>query len=439
MGEGRIVFSGARLLDGEHPARSGMSVVVEGRRIAAVEPGAPPTRPGERRIELGGRTLMPGMVQGHFHSGFGHFGSGLAAPMLGLEAPTAYLGMLAAKNARTALHCGFTSVIGSSNGQFLDVCLKDAITNGVVEGPRMLACSHEFATSGEMADGTNRSWFMDLGNHGLIRRVDGPDAFRQAAREELGRGCDLIKVSVAPGHGAMPTADLCYVTRDELDALVETAHARGKRVRAHCPSRKAVLACARAGVDIIDHADRMDAECIEAILEAGSSVCPSMLWSVRYLGFAQSWDYAQGAFPIGDGFPESAEDTQARLRGVREDFEHTCRIVPEANRAGVRLLVGDDFGTPFMPHGDYISEFEVYTKQLGIPALDVIRWATKHGAEAMGRAAELGTVEAGKLADLLVVDGDPSSDVGCLRDPARMHAILKDGAFVKDALGAVAG
>jgi imidazolonepropionase-like amidohydrolase len=191
-------------------------------------------------------------------------------------------------------------------------------------------------------------------------------------------------------------------------------------------------------VDIIDHVDRMDAECIDAILEAGSSVCPSMLWSVRYLGFAESWDYAQGAFPIGDGFPESTEDTQARLRGVREDFEHTCRIVPEANRAGVRLLVGDDFGTPFMPHGDYISEFEVYVKQLGIPALDVIRWATKHGAEAMGRAAELGTVEAGKLADLLVVDGDPSSDIGCLRDPARLQAILKDGAFVKDALGGVA-
>jgi imidazolonepropionase-like amidohydrolase len=205
-------------------------------------------------------------------------------------------------------------------------------------------------------------------------------------------------------------------------------------VRAHCPSRKAVLACAGAGVDIIDHADRMDAECIEAILESGASVCPSMLWTVRYLAFAGSWDHAQGAFPIGDGFPESLEQTQARLRGVREDFEHTCRIVPEANRAGVRMLVGDDFGTPLMPHGDYVSELEVYVKQLGIPALDVIRWATKHGAQAMGRGDDLGTIEAGKLADLLVVDGDPSSDLGCLRDPARLLAILKEGAFAKDAL-----
>jgi imidazolonepropionase-like amidohydrolase len=438
MGEGRIVFTGGSLLDGDHPARPRMTVVVEGRRIAAVEAGPVPARPHDRRVELAGRTLMPGMVQGHFHSGFGHFGSGISAPVLGLEAPAAYLGMLAARNARTALHCGFTGAIGSSNGAYLDVSLKEAITNGVVEGPRLLAGSHELVTSGEQADGTNRSWFMQLGNLGLIRRVDGPEAFRQAAREELGRGCDVIKVSVAPGHGAMPTADLCYVTRDELEALVETAHERGKRVRAHCPSRKAILACARAGVDIIDHADRMDAECIEAILAAGAFVCPSMLWTVRYLAFAESWDHSQGPFPIGDGFPETREETAARLRGVREDFEHTCRVVPEANRAGVRMLVGDDFGTPLMPHGDYVSELEVYVKQLGIPALDVLRWATKHGALAMGRGAELGTVEPGKLADLLVVDGDPAADLGCLRDPARLLAILKDGEFVRDELARIA-
>jgi imidazolonepropionase-like amidohydrolase len=225
-----------------------------------------------------------------------------------------------------------------------------------------------------------------------------------------------------------------YLTREELRAAVETAHDRGKRVRAHSPSRTSILECARAGVDIIDHADRVDAECIDAILEAGSFVCPSMLWSVRFLGFAESWDHAAAPFPIGDGFPEPLEATLARLRRVREDFEHTSRMLPELAAAGVKLVVGDDFGTPLMPHGDYASELELYVKQLGIPAQQVIRWATRHGAELLGMGGELGSVEPGRLADLLVVDGDPLRDIACLKDPGNLRAILKDGVFVKDAL-----
>lgn len=427
----RIAFTGAKLFDGEHAPRDGVTVEVEGNRIVSVGESAP--RGAAREIPLAGRTLMPGMVSGHFHSGFGHFGPGISAPMLGLEAPTAFYGMLAAKNARTALHCGFTSVIGSSNGDGLDVCLKEAILQGVCEGPRVSACTREFVTSGDQADGTNRSWFMQLGHHGLVRRLDGPQAYRQAAREELGRGADVVKLSVSPGHGSAPVRDFCYLTRKEIDAVVEVAHERGKLVRAHCTSRTAILACARAGVDIIDHADRVDAECIDAILEADATVVPSMLWSSRFLGMAESWDHAAQAFPISDGFPEALETTLQRIRDVRADYDYTCERLPEMVKAGVRLIVGDDFGTPLMPHGDYISEFELYVKQLGVPALDVLRWATSNGARAAGRADELGRIAPGQLADLLVVDGDPIGDITCLRDPARMPIIVKDGVFVRDA------
>jgi imidazolonepropionase-like amidohydrolase len=289
-------------------------------------------------------------------------------------------------------------------------------------------------TTGEQADGNNRSWFMRLGNSGLVRTLDGPEAWRQAAREELGRGCDIVKISAGPGHGATPAVDSMYLTPAELEAVVETAHARGKRVRAHCPTRSAILACARAGVDIIDHADRMDAECIDAILENDLCVLPSMLWSVRFLELAENWDRARGPFPIGGGAGETPEEEGARLRAVRADFEHTCRVVPQAAAAGVRMLVGDDFGTPIMPHGDYASELELYVKQLGISSQEVLRWATRNGAEAMGLGAETGTVAPGKLADLIVVDGDPVADVTCLRDAARIRAVLKGGAFMKDEL-----
>ena len=436
MPETRVVLQNANLIDGNGPPQPNATVVLEGNRIAHAGAAAPATRAGDRAIDLAGKTVMPGLVQGHFHSGFGPTPTLGAAPILGLEAPAPYMGMIAARNAQIALQSGVTGVIGSSNGDNLDVCLREAMIVGLVEGPRIVACGHEFMASGDMADGTNRSWFMGIQHPGLTRRLDGAVEFRHATREEIGRGCDVIKLSAAPGHGSSPVRDVCYLTRAEIDAVVGVAHDHGKLVRAHCPSRVAILECARAGVDIIDHADRIDAEGIDAVLEAGASITPSLLWSVRFLQFAESWNYAMGPFPIGEGFAETQEQVQKRLRGVREDFEYTCAILPEVIRSGVNLICGDDFGFAMMPHGDYVSEFEVYTKQLGIPALEVLRWASTNGAKVMAGPLHLdpghGTLAAGQLADLIVVDGNPASDISCLRD--RIVAIVRDGKFVRDAL-----
>ncbi len=435
MPEARLVFRNARLLDGENPPRDGVNLVVEGERIAQVSETPPQTGEGDRVVDLGGRTLMPGLVQCHFHTGFGPTPSGGAAPMLGLEASATYMGMIAVYNARIALDCGVTSIIASSNPAGLDVSLKEAILLGIAEGPRMLACTREFITSGEQADGTNRCWFMGIANHGLLRRLDGADAWRQATREELGRGADVVKVSIAHGHGADSVRDINYLTPEELNAVIETAHERGKKVRGHCPSRIGVIECARAGMDIIDHADRIDEAGIEAVIKADATVVPSMLWSERFLAFAESWDHTAAPLPIGDGFPEKIEDTMARLRRVREDFEYTKTMLSRMHEAGVRLVLGDDYGFPMMPHGDYVSEMELYVK-LGIPALDVLRWGTRNGACAMGRGDELGLLAPGRLADLLVVAGDPSADISVLRSGVQM--VVKGGVVLRDHLTAAA-
>ena len=424
----RVIFSNGALFDGENATRAGATVVVEGRHIQAVTDEAITPGPDDQSVDLAGRTLMPGMILCHFHTGFGPDAGG-AAPVLGLNRPAAYLGMVAAKNAQLAIDNGVTSIIGSSNGDGLDVALKEAILVGLTRGPRIVACTREFMASGDPADGTNHAWHMDLGNLGLIRRVDGVDAMRQAVREEIGRGCEIVKLSISRGHGAAPTTEDLYYTPEEIRVAVETAHSRGALVRAHCPSRIGVIECARAGVDIIDHADKIDDEGIEAVIASDATITPSMLWSERYLRFVESWDTAMGPFPISAGLPEAPWETEARLAGAREDYEYTARMLPRMQEAGVRLALGDDYGFPIMPHGDYVAEMEVYLKH-GIEPLEILRWATRNGAEAMQRPDELGTVAAGKLADLIVVNGDPTRDLSALR--TGIDLVMKDGVFQQD-------
>jgi imidazolonepropionase-like amidohydrolase len=434
----RTVFRGANLIDGDRPAQSNMTVSICEDRIDQVCPDeAFESRPDDEVYDLQGLSLMPGMVQSHFHSHFGAFGEGVSAPALGLEAAPAYLSMLAAHNAGLAVDAGFTGAIGSSNAYAIDVSLKEAILAGFVKGPSYLAGSRELVTTGEASDyDNNRNFFMELGNTGLTYAANGPDEWSLAARTEAGRGADVIKISAGPGHGSSHARDVLYLTKAELRACVDAAHTLGKKVRAHAPSRASILECARAGVDIIDHADRIDDECIEAILDAGCYVVPSMLWSARFLELAESWDHETSRLAISEGFPESPAAVRERIRGVREDFDYTCRAMPEAARAGVKMVVGDDFGTPIMPHGDYIPEFEIYVKQLGIPPLDVIRWATRNGAELMGRGDTAGTIDSGKVADLLIVNGDPLVDISCLGDHDNLKGILMSGAWMKNNLDA---
>lgn len=435
----RIALTGARLIDGMNPAQDDMTVVLRGQRIESVVPDAQyVAERGDESIPIDGASVMPGMVQGHFHSHFGAFGEGVLAPSLGLEAAPAYLSMLAAFNAELAVQCGVTGAIGASNAYAIDVSLKEAILAGIVAGPRYLAGSREIITTGEYSDyENNRNFFMGLENTGLTYKADGVEGWRLAGRVEAGRGCDFVKISAGPGHGSSRARDVLYPSLGELSALVESVHKLGKRVRAHAPSRTSILECARAGVDIIDHADRIDDECIQAILDADCIVVPSMLWSVRFLDIAESWDHDEKPLPINEGFPESPVDARRRIAEVREDFEYTCRAMQDAARAGVRMIVGDDYGTPVMPHGEYIPELEFYVKELGIEPLEVLRWATVNGSQAMGLGEDAGRIEAGRLADLLVVKGDPSTDIACLADRDNLAGIMLDGRWMKNELASL--
>jgi imidazolonepropionase-like amidohydrolase len=206
------------------------------------------------------------------------------------------------------------------------------------------------------------------------------------------------------------------MSRAELDAVIETAHQRGVKVRAHCAWRDVILEAVRAGIDVIDHGDQLDDACIAAMAERGTFLVPSMFFTWQMLS------------------PDAALAlaTEEQMAPLREEFDNIRKRLPQAQAAGVRIALGDDYGIIVLPHGRYAEELEFYVKTVGLPPLDVIRWATKNGGELSG--LPVGTIEPGRLADLLVVDGDPSVDVAVLQDRSRLRAIVKGGAFVKDAL-----
>lgn len=404
----RVVFTNANLLDGEHAARPGSTVVVDGDRIASLQ--AAPGGAGDRVIDLGGRTLMPGMITCHFHSTYHELGP--APPPLGLDHPPAYMALRAAKNLETALLCGFTGAVSAGASHDIDAALKLAIEDGLIRGPRFMPGSRDLSTTGHANDST--PWYWDLRAAPAMRLCDGADEFRRGVREEIKRGAEIIKLFVTGGHGTRAPKDAAEMTRAELQAAVEAAHERGRRIRGHIVNKPAILMAIAAGIDVIDHADDMDRECIDRLAAAGTFVAPSLYFPHTLL--------AQGGPTLGF------------TAAMRADFEHMCRVLPEANAAGVKLVIGDDYGARGLPHGGYAGELALYVREAGIAALDVLRWATSHGAALMGMADRLGTIETGKLADLLVVDGDPLADIGILQDTDRLLAIMKGGVFVKDVL-----
>jgi imidazolonepropionase-like amidohydrolase len=388
-------------------------VVVEGDRIGSVADGLPGgARPDDRVVDLAGRTVMPGMVNCHFHATYHNLGA-VTAPF-GLEEPMAMQVVRAVRNLETLVRAGFTGAVSAGAPFAIDASMKSAIDRRLIVGPRLVPCSRDISTTGHAGD---RSFppHWEVGALGAIRRSDGPDEFRRSVRLEVKEGAEMIKIFVTGGHGTVGPSERTEVTRDELAAAIEAAHLRGVRVRGHIANKDALLMALDLGIDIVDHGDGLDAEGIERLLETDTPLVPSMLFPARFLE-------SMGGVSL--GFTDD----------MRHDVDAMAAVLPEANAAGVRLVLGDDFGAINFPHGPYADELAYYVDDVGIPALDVLTWATRNGAEVLGRGDDLGTVEAGKLADLVVVDGDPVADIHVLRDPEALLAVLVGGRPVSDRL-----
>lgn len=407
---GRIFFRGAHLIDGAHAPKANATVVVEGERISAVGTNGSVPKPTAQDTvyDLGGKSLMPGMVMCHYHVAYDN-----VATMndIDMKHPPTFLTLIAAKNAELLLRSGYTGAVGAGTMHNIDVTLKRAINAGMIPGPRFLACGRDLVTTGDSVDCHPNFWKMHM--DGLARICDGPDDFRKAVREEIKQGVDIIKLYPTGGHGLAWPAEVMTMNQAELDAAAQAAHERGKKIRGHIISKQGILASLKAGIDVVDHGDHMDDECIDLLVKQGAFVTPSLYFP---------WMVVEEKRRTGKSAWGGADEME---RGL----EHSYEVLPKAQKAGVKFLIGDDFGVGAMPHGDYARELEAYVKGAGISPLEVITWATKNGAELLGMKDDLGTIEPGKLADLLVVDGNPAKDITVLQDRANLDVIMKGGQF----------
>ena len=413
----RIIFTGANLLSGESAARLGQRVVIQDGIIVDIgDQGGLVLQPGDLHYELNGATLMPGMVQSHWHGSYE--GIDFSPPPVGLEKPPGYLMLIALKNAQLAQSYGFTTLIGAAVGDALDAQLKWAIADGVVSGPRIVPCGRWLITTGDSND-FPEFWWYGLTALGAQKICDGPVEFRRAVRQEIKEGSEVIKIFGDSGHALLYGKNHISMAQDEIDAVVAAAHDRGKKVRSHVDTKEGVLNAIRSGIDLLDHADEIDIECIDAIVESGTFVCPSMYFPKAVVERL-----------VLDG---KGADMAPMAMEIKHDLKTMASVLPYAARSKAKFLIGDDWGTAMTPHGDYIKEMELYVA-CGVPELDVIRWATINAAEFIGMGATLGTISINKIADLLVVDGDPSKNISLLHNRENIRVIMQGGKFVKNTL-----
>ncbi|HIF93796.1 MAG TPA: hypothetical protein EYQ60_11840, partial [Myxococcales bacterium] len=280
------------------------------------------SQPGDKVFPLDGASIMPGMVQAHWHGSYS--GLDFDPPPVGLEKPPGYLMLLAATQAKLALDHGFTSVIGAATSDALDAQLKMAIADGVVPGPRIMASGRWLITTGDSND-LPEFVFWDIRAKGAQRYCDGVDEFIKGVRQEIREGAEIVKIFMDGGHALLHGPDFISMTDAELRAAVEATHDRQKLIRCHVTAKRAIMKCLDAGVDVFDHADRMDRECIDGFLKAGSFVCPSLYLTKAIIA----------------KLSESGNENDPMVLGLRADYDHMLEILPEASAAGVKLMVGD--------------------------------------------------------------------------------------------------
>lgn len=412
-----LAVRAGQLIDGVGKAAlRDMTVLVEGERIVGVGPAAAlPIPPEATVVDARDKTVLPGLIDAHVHvhTPGGEIANYALAQLAELQ------GALALRSyayAMRALRMGYTTLRSLASPAYVDVALRDAINQGFVEGPRLVVAGQGLSITGGHMDENN--WSPDVAVAGRTGVCDGPWEGRRAVRAQCKRGVDLIKINACSAGVSMYTVDPPWVeemTYEEMEAICHEAHKLLRRVAAHTSGGPGITNAIRAGVDTLEHAHWLSDEQIELMAERGTYYVPTLIVNSR-------------AVSLGPGQPGLSKQAWSWLVKANDD---KWSSLERAKKAGVKIVPGSDAGFQVF-HGENACELEELVKG-GFSPMEAIIAATSVAAECLDRPREIGTLEVGKLADLVIVAGDPLADIRVLQDPERIAAVYKGGRPVSPA------
>jgi imidazolonepropionase-like amidohydrolase len=405
-----LALINARVFDGKNEQTiPGATVVVDGGNITAVGRDVP-IRAGAEVVDLGGKTLMPGLMDAHVHLTMDTLcGKNIIWHHLSLHPSLRAYHALA--NAQKALNAGFTTLRTMQSGgpdMGGDAALHDAIEQGIVVGPRIIPSAMIFGMTGGHNDMFVPAVFKER-----WATADGVDECRKAARTAIRAGAEFLKIFTSGGVFSMRTSpDARNYTLEEIEAICDEAAAQGRRVAAHAVATQGIKNAVLGGVTTVEHGSKLDAEAVQMMLDHGTYLVPTL--AIGHNSFASD---------------DPAVPAYARAKGAAVVDQH-LRSVRMAAEAGVKIVLGTD-GSDFAPFGRNAQELELLVAA-GVRPVDALRAGTSVAAEALGTDRFTGSIETGKAADMLVVDGDPLADVRILQDLARIKRVYLAGRLVVD-------
>ncbi len=391
------------------------AVLLAGDRIAAVgaadEIGHPD---GARLIDAPGRTLIPGLIDAHVHLAYS--GAATKAAFRNEHAELSYpaIALRAAGYARATLDHGITAVrdMHAPGGVVID--LRDAIEAGQVDGPRIKACGRGLTVTGGHMD--QPGWGDQTHFEGLTQPCDGPDGFRHGVRQEVKRGADFIKLNTCgPAYGGPGAWCRLEMAADEIEAACDEAHRWGLHVASHTTGEVPLAETIRRGVDCVEHAHFTDDAVIALMAERGTVLVPTLLVNERNFELDPA---AQGVPPRHWRWLEASRDAK-------------WETLERAKEAGIRIACGTDAGFQ-VAHGSMFWRELAYLVKGGLTPAEAVTAATATNADLLG--IEAGRLVVGRLADLVLVDGDPFADISILGDPGRL-TVFKGGRQIRSGGG----